>query len=143
MSRQHEIVTLGGWTDPGSDAQRLQDRILELVRAGVPRRSFGSDGVLGFHGLWWHEPGTCSWWETRQRVGGRVTADAFRDAVDARTADGRLIEVWLARVGRRQPAHTLLIPGHAAALRRPVTRARGRPDVLAREPWAARLGGGR
>jgi len=110
------------------------------VGAGVPRLSPGSDGVYGYHGLWWHRPGALPWWEARQRVGGRVGVPAFRGAVDGLIGRGRLIEVWLAAAGRRAPGHALVLPGHAEALPRGVVRARGRGDVLAREPWAAALG---
>jgi hypothetical protein len=81
------------------------------------------------------------WWQLRQRLGGRVDADAFRAAVDRLIAGGELLEVWLARPDRRDAAHVLLLPGHSAALSRPVARARGNPEALRREPWWHELAG--
>jgi hypothetical protein len=142
MPGRQEIVTVGAPPAPGSEGERLQGRILELVGRGVPRLSSGPDGRLGYHGEWWHPPGALPWWETRQRAGGRVGAEVFRAAVEALVADGRLLEVWLEPDGQRAPGHLLLLPGYSGALRRSAVMARGRPDVLRGEPWAAGLGGG-
>jgi hypothetical protein len=128
-SRSRGIVEirLGEAYDRG---RGLRSRILELVRAGVPRRHGDARGEG-----WWHRPGALPWSETRQRVGGRVKAAEFTAAVEDLMAEGNLIEVWLRMAGRRAPSHVLLLPDHPEALRHPVARARGLAEVLEEEPW--------
>jgi len=76
---------------------------------------------------WWHEPGVCSFWELRQRLGGRVKRQAFVEAVQALLAEGRVIEVWLAMPDMRESPHCLLLPGHSKALKHPVAQGPGAP----------------
>lgn len=109
----------------------------------MPR--YGFDEPLGsVQAGWCRPPGCRPYWIARQAVGGRVGATAFRQAVDALLAEGRLIEATLRPRGRRAAPHVLLLPGHAAALGgRRVASARGRRDILEAEPWyrAVRLRG--
>jgi hypothetical protein len=73
--------------------------------------------------------------------GVRVSAADFAQAVEELLAEGKLIEVWLQQVDDRDASHLLMIPGLSEALRRPVARARGTPEVLEAEPWYAGLSG--
>ena len=125
-------------------AEWLRGRIIRLIDAGVPRMEFVGDFLAGRERVqtgWEQAPGSCAWWALRQRLGGRVTAAEFAEAIDALIAEGRLIEVWLAPPDRRQTPHCLLLPGRSDGLRHPVARARGRADVLSREPWHGALRG--
>lgn len=127
MGRQDgEIVTLGGLPQRPDPATNLRRRILEALRAGG---TWSQDGV----------PGARPWWALRQAVGGRVDAATFAQAVEDLMAEGKVVEVWLRVPDRREPPHLLLLPGSRVPLRYPVARARGRPEVLAREPWANEL----
>ena len=122
----------------------LRLRIIRLIDAGVPRMEFVGDFLTGGERVqtgWEQAPGSCAWWALRQHLGGRVTAAEFADAIDALIAEGLLIEVWLAPPDRRQTPHCLLLPGRSEGLRHPVARARGRADVLSREPWHGALRG--
>jgi hypothetical protein len=69
------------------------------------------------------------------RLGGRVRTAEFAAAVQGLLGEGALIEVWLRSLGRREPAHVLLLPGCSAALKNPVVRARGLDEAMAGEAW--------
>jgi hypothetical protein len=137
--RREKVVTIGALSQPDR-SDWLEARILALLREGRPRSSWDpARREWGFRGEWLVPPGACSWWEMRQRVGGRVNTVEFRAAVDGLLAGGEVLEVWLAMPDGREPAHTLLLPGHSGVLRHPVAQARGLPEVLRGEPWAATL----
>lgn len=112
----------------------LPDRIVGLIRVGVPRlsRDNQADG-------WWYRPGALPWWEVRQRVGGRVRTEVFAEAVEDLLAKGSLIELWTKMLGARPHGHVLMLPGHSDVLRWPIVRARALPEVLKRESWAQTL----
>lgn len=139
MRKTPKIVTVGAPPVPEDEGERLRARILDVARSGVPRHSWDPERGWCHKGEWLVRLGGWPWWEMRQRVGGRVPEAAFRAAVDELLARGQLLEVWLKPRGRRTPDHILLVPGGGAELPRPVAQARGRSDVLAREPWAGRL----
>lgn len=131
--RRREIVEI---RSPGNhDRGRwLQDRIVALIRAGLPR--FTEDDRAK---VWWHRPGALPWWEVRQRIGGRIRTEVFAEAIENLLAEGSLIEVWTKMLGARPDGHILMLPGHSDALRWPVVRARALREVLEQESWAQRL----
>jgi hypothetical protein len=112
----------------------------EVIKAAILRAV--AAGLCWSGNRWRHLPGTLPWWELRIRIGGRVSADAFAQAIEDLLAEGQLIEVWLARADGRDAPHLLMLPGKSSALKRPVAQARGKPEVLAAEPWYAGLSGG-
>ena len=126
------IPDRGGW---------LRARIVRLIDAGVPRQTWDKRDGWAFRGEYRHRPGSLSWFEVRQRIGGAVRTPEFVAAVDDLIAAGELIEVWLNIGGRRSAPHSLLLPGRSDSLKHPVARARGLPEVLAAEPWYAGLVG--
>ncbi len=128
------VITIGAIPTPDDATTWLRSRVLDLLARGVPRepRDGRGDG-------WWHRPGALPWWELRTRVGGRVDAATFSGVAEGLIADGLVIEAWLTTPGRRAPSHVLLLPGHSAALKYPVVRARGHAALLAGEPWAPAL----
>ena len=128
------IITIGEIPTPDDRMTWIRSRVLELLARGVPRHP-GDDRGDG----WWHRPGALPWWEVRTRIGGRVVAAAFAEAVEGLIGDGLVIEAWLAAHGRQTPSHVLMLPGRSGALKRPVVRARGHAGVLANEPWARDL----
>ena len=108
----------------------LRGRIIRLIDAGVPRMDYVGGFAAGRERVqmgWEQSPGSHAWWALRQRLGGRVTAAEFADAIDALIAEGLLIEVWLTPPARRQTPHCLLLPGRSDGLRHPVARARAAP----------------
>ena len=136
VPRRSEVATIGDFARVDRDVW-LRDRIVRVIEAGIPRMGdFGK--LMGGNPVrtgWHHEPGTCPWWELRQRLGGRVNAADFAEAIETLLAAGRIIEVWLAVPDRRTAPHCLILPGRSAGLRRPVARARGLPEILEGEHW--------
>lgn len=124
-----------GWPSRTDPDWQLRQRIRALVLQG--HGYGGRNGRQGLEGAC--QAGACPWWWLRQQVGGRVATVAFRQAVDNLICDGELTEVWLRMPDQRDTAHALLLPGYAHVLPYPVTRARGKADVLAREAWAIGL----
>jgi hypothetical protein len=140
---QGSVVTVGELSRV-ERPEWLRGRIIRLIEAGVPRMEYVGGFAVGRERVqmgWEQAPGSHAWWALRQRLGGRVTAAEFADAIDALIAEGLLIEVWLTPPARRQTPHCLLLPGRSDGLRHPVARARGRADVLSREPWHGALRG--
>jgi hypothetical protein len=74
-----------------------------------------------------------TWWATRARLGGRVHADELRAAVEALLEAGTLLELWLQPRGMENAMHVLWTPNATQALPRPIIRAHGREDLIARE----------
>src|SRR3954466_7213593 len=140
---QGSVVTVGEF--PAIERPEwLRGRIIHLIEDGVPRMDYVGGFAVGRERVqtgWEQPPGSHAWWALRQRLGGRVTAAEFVDAIDALIAEGLLIEVWLTPPPRRQTPHCLLLPGRSDGLRHPVARARGRADILSREPWHGALRG--
>jgi len=130
------IATIGPPPQRPTRAELVRAGILRVIAAGVCW-----PGFLGYPDRWPARPGAMPWWTVRQRVGGRVSAADFAAAVEGLLAEGRLIEVWLERRDGRSIPHLLMIPGCSEALSRPVAQARGKPEVLAAEPWYAGLMG--
>ena len=77
--------------NPDPDAL-LRRRILDLLSTPGPSRD----------ARW-------SWWQLRVAVGGRTPIERVRAAVDASIDAGDVVEVWVARVGRQQPRHLLIL----------------------------------
>jgi hypothetical protein len=113
----------------------IGSRILEAIRLGEQWPYPDED-----NDPWIHRPGSMPWSALRRRVGGHVRAPEFAMAVERLIDEGRLIEIWLEPRGMRRMGHSLLLPGRSEAVDRPIVMAKGRPDVLAAEPWAAELG---
>jgi hypothetical protein len=132
---RHPIQEIGFPPLARGRAGWLKDRILAVVAGGVPELRYH----LGDPIRWRRRPGALPWWEARQRIGGRVTPEEFRRAVDELLAEGRLVEAWLERPDMRDGSHLLVMPGRLEALPLAVARSRGRADVLEREPWARSL----
>lgn len=132
------LIEVGNHPTPPDPHARLIARIMDLIARGK-RWGYEDAGRPDPEHQWWIWPGVCPWWEARQGIGGRTPSERFRRAVDDLLTEGRLIEVWLVQRDDRTAPHLLMIPGHSAALRRPVARARGNPKAIRREPWGPAL----
>ena len=136
-----QVATVGAF--PAVDRARwLRERIVRILERGEQRMGWAGDVLSGHERVqdgWKQPPGSCAFWALRQKLGGRVGAEEFAEAVEALLADGRAIEVWLELPDRRDPPHCLVLPGRSEGLRFPVARARGLPAILQAEPWYTAL----
>ena len=139
----------GQGTDKESTGRQRRDAPPGVVTVGeLPRYDRSAwlrariVGLIDAGGTWRQPAGAESLWSIRQRVGGRVGTPEFRRAVEELLAAGTLIEAWLQPSGAKEPGHVLLIPGRSDALKSPVVKARGRLEVMDREPWYAEIAAG-
>jgi hypothetical protein len=123
-------------------SQELRSRMAVCSPISPVNRAIDSI-FFGFPGekrnQWIHEPGRITYSELRFKVGGRVSTSEFRGAIEDLLAAGELIEVRLVRMDQRATKHLLIRPGRFKVLERAAAEVRGRPDILAQEPWAASL----
>jgi hypothetical protein len=132
------VVTIGSDPVHPDRSARLRARIMRHLEAGEPAYRWDSEAGYVPDG-WRVAPGVSPFWRLPTKIGGMTTNEAFYQAIERLLADGLVIEVWCQPTDGRTLAHQLVMPGHSAGLAHPVVKARGRPEVLASEPWGGSL----